>query len=839
VPTVIHGIGTWHYGKRRIHALKDVCEFCNRQVTLESYDTTLFFVVVFVPVIPLVRRRILRQCPTCQKCRYIGLAKWEASKARDGEALMEKLARDPNDREAILQAINFATGYQDEPLFNRVVETLAGDSANDAAIQARLGDAYAYFSRWPEAETAYQASLAAQDDEAVREQLALALLRQDRPDEARPYLQHVIDKKKAQASGAVYVLVQGYQAQGRHEDALAVMDERDEAFPDWAAGKEYQKQRKTSVRYDGTAKKIRSPFLDAGRAGYREGNWTARAPHLIAALVLLGAVGLYLGSAIWIGQSRKVYLVNGTGQPYTVVVESQEYQLRPHAATPVHVPEGEVEVAFKAAGPGLEPVRSRIETGFWGRPFGGHTFVINPDRSAVVLEEEGFYAENNPRQGGPTKVHFGTTFYSLTDIDYEFENFPPSLSVKKGEQLRKTRVGLAPGLAPETYLNLVQGLEPGEQVPFCKRLLALDPDYTLLLYWLVTRMPTDESIRFLEPRLDDKPVRVDWHRAYQTQTERASPGADLRPRYRKLVADTNGQADALYLLGRAEPDHDEGEKLYRQAATANPPSGYAASGLGYRALCEARFGEARDWLEKALPLVPDKTTARHFYRETLLANRDYDVLLQSLRQAAQVPGGKTAAALQMIRVHAIRGDREAARRAAAELAQEIGPQFNGTLDISVNMLIATCEGDAAGYLNAVGSDPTVEAAILRGQLKDAVGLMNTHGGDAIAYRGLLYLEAARTGAKDLADSYWNDLLADLNKGGREERLFADALTGRVPRAADQAARLPIDPSMKRVLLTVLARRDPNRADEVLPLAKRLDYHRDAVSLCLQKYWKGR
>jgi hypothetical protein len=30
MPHDINGIGTWYYGKRRIHRFKDTCKFCNR-----------------------------------------------------------------------------------------------------------------------------------------------------------------------------------------------------------------------------------------------------------------------------------------------------------------------------------------------------------------------------------------------------------------------------------------------------------------------------------------------------------------------------------------------------------------------------------------------------------------------------------------------------------------------------------------------------------------------------------------------------------------------------------------------------------------------------------------
>src|SRR5262245_7780052 len=98
MPTVVNGIGTWYYGRDRIHTVRGVCEFCHAVSDLTSYDTTLFFTFVFIPVIPLGKKRILQQCAACQKHRVAKAKDWEAAKARDSAAVLEKLQADPNDR---------------------------------------------------------------------------------------------------------------------------------------------------------------------------------------------------------------------------------------------------------------------------------------------------------------------------------------------------------------------------------------------------------------------------------------------------------------------------------------------------------------------------------------------------------------------------------------------------------------------------------------------------------------------------------------------------------------------------------------------------------------------
>ena len=80
----------------------------------------------------------------------------------------------------------------------------------------------------------------------------------------------------------------------------------------------------------------------------------------------------------------------------------------------------------------------------------------------------------------------------------------------------------------------------------------------------------------------------------------------------------------------------------------------------------------------------------------------------------------------------------------------------------------------------------------------------------------------------------SNLLAKLAKGARAERLLEELLAGRKTLAQHPAERLLFEPRTKRVFLAVLAERYPEQAKATLALARKLDYHRDAVSLCLRK-----
>ena len=59
MPQVVNGCGTWYYGKKNLQQYQGVCRACGALTTLSSYDTRLYAVVFFIPLIPLARKRII------------------------------------------------------------------------------------------------------------------------------------------------------------------------------------------------------------------------------------------------------------------------------------------------------------------------------------------------------------------------------------------------------------------------------------------------------------------------------------------------------------------------------------------------------------------------------------------------------------------------------------------------------------------------------------------------------------------------------------------------------------------------------------------------------------
>jgi tetratricopeptide (TPR) repeat protein len=844
MPTVVNGIGTWYYGKRRLHRLKGVCGFCGGVGDLESYDTTLFFVVLFIPLLPLGKKRILEKCPSCQQHRALPLKEWEAHKAQDIDRLLARLQENPDDRDTILEALALAASYQDEPLLDKLAPALAQHRRDDAAIQAQLGAAYSYFGRRTEAEAAYRNSLAVADDPRVREMLGLCLIKQGRPDEAAPYLAHIITQKDADQVGLIYLLVEAYQAQGMHTDALELMDCRDTAFPQLAKDKDCLTQRRTSERYQHTGQKVRSALLsESGTVGYKEGGWTARLPWLIAPALLLIALAVYLGVAIWKGQSRKVYLVNGLNRPYTVSINGKEQSLQP-GATPVNLPEGEVVIEFP--GGGQEPIRCKIETPFFSRPFTSYTFAINPDRVAFLVEDEAECAEIPRPPTKPPQLHGGEVLYSFKGLDYEFAEFPHSVQTKKGQTIRKTRVGLAPApTALDRYRRALQLENEYQQFEYARQLLLQEPDDPYFPFLLIRSGRDQEALAFLEAGLTARPVRVDWHRGYQTLIETNDRQRDLRPQYRRLVDETKGHPDAVFLLARVE-DLDTSDKLLQQAAGANPPSAYALHSLGFWALAQGQHAEAVNWMQRACKAFPDYPNRKEHYWAALLATGQYERVLEEVRSKPQDWAAALPFWTAQVQAYAGKRDRNRAQSAVDEAVQPFfGPDtapLGKFLRAWLEIQLCCWEGDVAGFLKRQEDTPRAwdcQARLLRNNLHEAAGMvMEKHLEEAEIGHGLVYLAALKHGEQKLADEEFQKLMAALDRDDRHTRQLAEILAGRKPVDMGLITRLPIDAREKRVLVTVAARRFPDKAEELLRFARTLDFHRDPTSLCLRQILDG-
>ncbi|MHC5055052.1 MAG: zinc ribbon domain-containing protein [Planctomycetota bacterium] len=466
MPSTINGIGTWYWGKKNYHRAMGTCEGCGAYVELSSFDTTLYFVVFFVPVIPLRRKRVIRQCPGCTRHGSMSMTEWEEAKRKAAEDAAAKLRDGADLPAAVQEAVGALVAFEDEEAFLTLARRVRDRIGGDAEALATLGAGYACFGRAAEAEAAYRASLAVEDDPRVRETLAGNLITQGRPDEAAPLLTHVIAEKRREQVGDLYVLAAGYQAKGMHREALALLDGVAAAFPGEESEADFRRLRKMSRRHEATGKPVRSPFVASARRGRPKGALSPKAWAALGSAAAVAALTIYLAVAWWAGRSRDVWLVNGIARAYDVSVSGEVHTIPPMSPLKIALAEGDIRVKVLDEKLGLPEETCRIRTPFLSRPFIDRTYVINPDRVAIVLKETAIYSAA-PRSGsGSQRVLVGRVLHEFKDIDYEFEPFPGSLSTERSRLIKRRVTQLRDHSPAETIALLKATLKPAEFISY-------------------------------------------------------------------------------------------------------------------------------------------------------------------------------------------------------------------------------------------------------------------------------------------------------------------------------------------------------------------------------------
>jgi tetratricopeptide (TPR) repeat protein len=541
--------------------------------------------------------------------------------------------------------------------------------------------------------------------------------------------------------------------------------------------------------------------------------------------------------------------VNGWTKPYTVTVNGEQHQLMPGTAKKITLSEGDVIVDWPDGGE--QPKTFQVETSFFGRPFNRPVFVINPDQLAILSREETVYSAEPVNPDKPPEVRTGQVLLRFEDADYEFAPFPNEIKAKQGSKVTKTRVGIVATGETQDRLVRAMTLLPREQlVDYTKRFIQLNPDDELALTFLASLLPPNQMIEYLRVRLADRPVRVEWHRIYQSMLEVAEPDKDLRPEYRKLVEETKRDPKAVYLLGRVL-EGAEGDKLYKEAATGNPPSAHACAGLGFRHLARGEFDEALQWTTKARELSPLEASFRKRHLDALLAAGKYPDLLK-----AAAPTNQTDSGLYFryrVTAHVALGELGAAEAEINRAAMPVGgrgfnPEFAqaaAQYRAELELVLAEVRRDRVKYLELANRSTTKDEFVvhlLRGEHVKAAAanakyekiISVARDWEVNATRsGLLFLAGLRAKDPAFAETHWNALVEAMNKGDRAGRMVGAMADGKQAFDWEKVKDSPMNPPTKRIVLAAVARKNPQHAKELEALARKLDFERDDDSLCLR------
>ena len=817
MPSTLNGVGTRYYGKKNVHARDDDCEHCGVYNELKSFDTTIYFVVLFIPLVPLGKKRIVDLCSSCKRHYAIDLKDWEQQRK---DSIQEVAAAFESDRHSVdkaLELLKTTASFIDKDSFLRYAADIENAVSGDPDGLGLIGWAYEYFDEPARAEETYRKALLVKDDETLRASLGILLLRDGRPREAKDFLRHDV--------GTLYYLVEGFQAEGSHLEAKRVLDEMIGVFPELGEDALFEKYQKRVQKRLGGDKRVVSELLSRGGGGLKS-DTSGSSASLVSAAVII-AVLLGVGFTVFNRTQRAdIYLVSGLERPYAVTIGDTSHQLAPGAPVRVTIPRRDGITARVVEDGWTETIEIPLPTAFSASLFDGRTYVLNPDQVAVIVWEQMEYAVNSVEKDRPYRIHLGRGFYTFEGLDYVFEEFPETIELSSTSSVaRRDRITRYAGLSPlEAYSAAFDFVTPADRLSYLTHALRADPDDMLTLGAVAGMLEPDAFAELASPELTKHPQRMEWHRIYQSAMDIAGRSETLVEEYRERLAADPTNNELKYLLARVTPELDASQEMMGASVQGASPSAYGFHGLAYQELIEGRFEEAYRLAMSAREIDPDNNLFAYVEEHALLALRRYAPLLERREATLEENPLDGDAAADVIQLAIASGDRARAKavieNTIAELSEEDSdavwePYLEAVYHLGTGDFEAFRERSAL----VEGARFQFQRELSSGAYPSAIEALTASGEQTGEDHLLVYLAAARARDRAFAETQLELAVALLSAGGREERKLAQCLLGNESPSA--ALRLALEPATKVVGLAVIAQRFGDA--RARRLARKLNY----------------
>jgi tetratricopeptide (TPR) repeat protein len=824
MPQTINGIGTWYYGSKNQHARDDTCRNCGAHTSLRSYDTTKFFVLVYIPLIPLGRFRVVDQCAACTQHYAVPLKEWEEQRDEELSAASGALEADPWNGVLARALIQTCVNYHYRDGLDRFEARIGQALSTDPPGLAFLGSAYEYFEDYARAQASYRKSLALRDDSGARETLAIALLKQGNPADAKEFLWHLTRPGSPDNDPLLYFLVEAYQAQAKHSEADEVLRAMVQKNPALSEDAMYQRYRRRVEKRLGSFRPIASPLMKGKPLGYDGSRRFWIASTVTAAI--LAAVGVFL---FQLTQRVDVHVLNGLDKVYSVRIDGKLHELPPYQALELSVRRGSgvFAEAIEAELGWASRVELVIPTGFWAAILDRNTYVLNPDQTAAIVWEQTEYRVEPVDKEMPSRLHVGRGFYTFANLDFVFEEFPDEIQLDSRVAVEtRDRIWFPTELDPMDVYTAAMDLGAADSIGayLVARLRARPEDETAL--GLAARVvPAAEFAELAEPHLVARPLEMQWHRVYQSWFETTGPVEELLNRYRGMLGAEPDNPDLMYLCARVTPDPDAAEELLRKATSSGRPSAYGFHGLSFQRLVEGRFEEAVELSRRAQELDPENAAFSYSEDEALLALRRYDVLLernQVLRNQDPMNGEYVAEAVRLL---VAKGDKKRARELIDTYMHELYETESDTAAWKnyLESLYHLGSREWKSFIErASASDQPrfrFQSELARGNHRAAIVAVSEASEASASDYFLAYLSARGTNDREAAEEYLSAAIELLSQRTVEERLLAECLKGAAP--LDPMLKVSIVPELKSIGLAVLAERTGDA--RLRRLAKELSY----------------
>lgn len=619
MPLTVNGIGTMYYGKRKPRTHEGVCQSCNRRVQLVDYETTLFFVVIYIPLIPLGRKQVLNFCPSCRRHRALSAREWQKIKQNSLEESTAQLAQQLDNPEAGLKHLYALSGFGELDEAKDLAEAMENQHAKDADVLLALGGWHEHCKHKADADRCFQAAyqLNPQNPATIRAQ-GLTLMEQGQLDEARALL-NVLKPPHPSFDPIIFTtLGKAFQDRQRHAEAL-------EMFEIAASVPEMQK----SKAFQGLARKSEKAI------GRRDSSFVPKLPiwrkksFKIAAALLLVA-GLW-GLLTWVrGQNRTLQVINSSPQTLAFAIDGGEtLEVFPGSNLSLRVGEGlhKVKIVRPALMAGEKPFA--IHTPLWQRAFVSPTCILDPLQSSLIYWRKVWYRRVPDDSKDEADTHYGQLYVQYPGVDYLFADFPAEIRLERRKDASRTGIKFEP-----LTMQMLRSTESSgtEILHRAEQLLELRgfelPD--LLGYYNFCRESNqlDQANQFLESIRQRRPIVLSVHRVALGLAKDATEREKIKTTYDEELKSDPKNPDLLFLRSILETDFSKARPFLENALQAAPQHRESVRRMIMGEFCATNFDQAWKLAEKNFPSLVDFASVR----ELMFATKQYAIMSRNIQE---------------------------------------------------------------------------------------------------------------------------------------------------------------------------------------------------------------
>ena len=833
MPYTLNGIGTTYYGKKHLERHHGVCDHCGHRGELQSYETRLWFVFVFIPIIPLGKKQILDYCPKCRRHRAVAVEDWR----RIGEDTLTKgmaeLAEKPNDPEVAMRMHEMLVFFNKNEEAAKLAKLMASNFADNADVQMHLGAWYEKEQQADQADRCFERALEIDpNNHYARRAAAIGCIQKGELDRAQELLSCMDEPGPHCEPSALFLLASAYQQKGRHSEALAIFQKIKTRFPELAQkDKTFRRAVTESEKHLGKRESMlpKAPL-----------NWRLVAGGVVILLVIVGVIV----ADYYLKTHQTLYIVNQfSGQAALSIAGEGEFSVPGQSVEEITVPEGDFTVFIEMEHGVSESVDVTIKNSMAQRVAGDTAFILNVGGSAVLIWEQMKYSEN-PDPDDPDayyyRLHHDSRFLTLRKIDYFFnEEFPDEVSIDEGSSAKKTRLSvleLEPSqlvyflsgeeVDPETLLNyaeahLLDNLADEELLQFYYRYIFL---YDAL----------DRGMEFFQQKLSQRPVLIEWHRLYQTLYMTVKEQHDLFSKYDAILAEDPENSALLYLRGRIEPGLEESLTYFEQAIQADSANPYPWFAKAYGLASSGDFAGAREACGTANTLKPDDTKVQELLFFLRFALGEYDALEKETEDALKQSPLNFSLVNSLLQIRSAQGNIEGAKSAHDQFLRDLQaevPEDPYNLERWAGMRLAYLSQDFAEYTRiaeTIEEQDDRENALfyiylLQGDMEAVESLIDDPKQNHLGFTDLLVsLGWKLSGDSEKTETWFRYAVESFRNSTGEEQQIAQLLEYQGEHILDQVDDLTVFPLQKAILYAALAAQFPAERHELLARAEQFN-----------------